>query len=93
MGDSSVTIEADTNVDALERRNNAAADPQRIGKALRRARMRLGLNQTQGAQLTGFARPILARIKGGYHEQRLCTLARIATAYGITVASLLEVSE
>lgn len=71
--------------------NRDAVNPARIGAALRAARKRSGMTQAQAFAESGIARPIVARAEAGRHSHSLDTLERLATAYGVTVWSLLAV--
>lgn len=68
----------------------AAAGVNGIGARIRSARLARGLSQGDLEQRTGLLRCYLSRVENGHTAPSLQTLARLATALGMTVAALFE---
>ncbi len=60
-----------------------------LGTRLRRLRKAAGLTQAELARRTGIHRPNIARVEAGRHTPSLETLARLASAIGVTASRVL----
>lgn len=69
------------------------ADPMLLAQALVRLRNRAGLRQQDVAKLTGYHRPIVARIESGTSIPDLSTIATLALAYGVQVSDVILEAE
>jgi len=61
-----------------------------LGKSLLRLRQEKGLTQQQVGNHTGLATSYISRIENGHIEPSLQTLAKIAKALGISMASIFQ---
>jgi DNA-binding XRE family transcriptional regulator len=66
-----------------------AIDGARLGARLRELRLAAGLTQAELARRTGIHRPNIARVEAGRHTPSLETLARLASAIGVTTTTVL----
>jgi transcriptional regulator with XRE-family HTH domain len=62
---------------------------QRVGARIRELRLDAELKQRELADLIGVHRPVMGRIERGVHQTDLGTIARIAEALGLDVATVL----
>lgn len=60
-----------------------ARDPKQIGNAIRRARKKLGLSQTDLGQKTGLRQETISLIESGASSARLGSLLSILSALGL----------
>jgi len=67
-----------------------AVDGARLGARLRELRLAAGLTQAELARRTGIHRPNIARVEAGRHTPSLETLARLATAIGVSTTVVLS---
>jgi len=65
-------------------------DGVRLGQRLRALRIAAGLTQAELARRTGIHRPNIARVEAGRHTPSLETLARLATAIGVSTTRVLS---
>jgi len=73
--------------------NGASAlpiDGARLGARLRELRLEAGLTQAELARRTGIHRPNIARVEAGRHTPSLETLARLASAIGVSTTRVLS---
>jgi DNA-binding XRE family transcriptional regulator len=70
--------------------NGIATDGARLGARLRELRLAAGLTQAELARRTGIHRPNIARVEAGRHTPSLETLARLATAIGVSATHVLS---
>jgi transcriptional regulator with XRE-family HTH domain len=68
--------------------NARAINTKRIASALKRARLSAGLGVRQSAPLCGIAPNNICSLEKGLRMPDLYTIEKLATAYGVTVASL-----
>ncbi|HEX2675073.1 MAG TPA: helix-turn-helix transcriptional regulator [Polyangiales bacterium] len=66
-----------------------AIDGARLGARLRELRLAAGLTQAELARRTGIHRPNIARVEAGRHTPSLETLARLASAIGVSTTVVL----
>ena len=66
-----------------------AIDGVRLGARLRELRVAAGLTQAELARRTGIHRPNIARVEAGRHTPSLETLARLASAIGVSTTTVL----
>ncbi|MDH3199533.1 MAG: helix-turn-helix domain-containing protein [Myxococcales bacterium] len=66
-----------------------AIDGEKLGARLRELRLAAGLTQAELARRTGIHRPNIARVEAGRHTPSLETLARIASAIGVSTTHVL----
>ncbi len=66
-----------------------AIDGEKLGARLRELRLAAGLTQAELARRTGIHRPNIARVEAGRHTPSLETLARIASAIGVSTTQVL----
>lgn len=66
-----------------------ALDGARLGARLRALRQEAGLTQAELARRTGIHRPNIARVEAGRHTPSLDTLARLASAIGVSATAVL----
>ncbi len=66
-----------------------AVDGARLGARLRELRLAAGLTQAELARRTGIHRPNIARVEAGRHTPSLETLARLASAIGVSTTAVL----
>lgn len=66
-----------------------AIDGEKLGARLRELRLEAGLTQAELARRTGIHRPNIARVEAGRHTPSLETLARIASAIGVSTTHVL----
>jgi DNA-binding XRE family transcriptional regulator len=64
-------------------------DGVRLGARLRELRVAAGLTQAELARRTGIHRPNIARVEAGRHTPSLETLARLASAIGVSTTTVL----
>ena len=64
-----------------------------VGDRVRSRRLAVGLTQAKLGELTGIARPNIARIESGLHTPTLTTLLRVAGALGVSVATFVSDDE
>ncbi|HEX7481067.1 MAG TPA: helix-turn-helix transcriptional regulator [Polyangiales bacterium] len=64
-------------------------DGARLGARLRELRLAAGLTQAELARRTGIHRPNIARVEAGRHTPSLETLARLASAIGVSTTVVL----
>jgi len=74
---------------AAARGGENGIDGVRLGARLRELRMAAGLTQAELARRTGIHRPNIARVEAGRHTPSLETLARLASAIGVTTTHVL----
>jgi DNA-binding XRE family transcriptional regulator len=67
----------------------ATIDGARLGARLRELRVAAGLTQAELARRTGIHRPNIARVEAGRHTPSLETLARLASAIGVSTTRVL----
>jgi transcriptional regulator with XRE-family HTH domain len=69
--------------------NRAAVNPERIGAAIKAARVAAGLSQGEVAAIcTGMDHSHVSRIERGFHTPTLQVLERICSAIGVRVSEL-----
>ena len=71
------------------READIAIDGEKLGARLRELRLAAGLTQAELARRTGIHRPNIARVEAGRHTPSLETLARIASAIGVSTTHVL----
>jgi DNA-binding XRE family transcriptional regulator len=64
-------------------------DGQRLGARIRSLRLAAGLTQAELARRTGIHRPNIARVEAGRHTPSLETLARLASAIGVSTTRVI----
>lgn len=74
---------------ATNGQDDIAIDGERLGARLRELRLAAGLTQAELARRTGIHRPNIARVEAGRHTPSLETLARIASAIGVSTTQVL----
>lgn len=74
---------------ATNGQSDIAIDGERLGARLRELRLAAGLTQAELARRTGIHRPNIARVEAGRHTPSLETLARIASAIGVSTTQVL----
>lgn len=68
----------------------ALTDRQRIGNALREARISAGMTTRELEEITGISNGELSRIENGRRNAGMDTIARIASVFGLRVGLVKE---
>jgi DNA-binding XRE family transcriptional regulator len=71
-------------------RTNGQIDGVKLGQRIRELRLAAGLTQAELARRTGIHRPNIARVEAGRHTPSLETIARLASAIGVSTTRVLE---
>ncbi len=70
--------------------NGVEVDGVRLGQRLKALRLAAGLTQAELARRTGIHRPNIARVEAGRHTPSLETIARLASAIGVSTTRVLS---
>jgi transcriptional regulator with XRE-family HTH domain len=80
-------------IEGCKHRMAAISGREAFGRAVRAARVELGLSQEALAEVAGVQRPTLSAIECGTSDARLQTVFRLAVALGVPASELVGRAE